>query len=144
MSSMLIHNIGTLLTGDLKEPLSKRNSLYIEDGQFTEMGTNRVEADTIIDAKGLLVSPGLIDGHVHPTIGDFTAAQNCTSWVTHYLHCGITRMVSAGEIHYPGLPFDLPDPKLFKGLARLTKLCYDGKNLPVSKWTRGRSSSPPE
>jgi len=34
-------------------------------------------------------------------------------------------MVSAGELHYPGLPFDKQDPKLFKGLARLTKNCYD-------------------
>lgn len=125
MSSLLIRNIGTLLTGDLKEPLSKKNSLYIEDGRFVEIGTERKDADTIVDAKGLLVSPGLIDGHVHPTIGDFTAAQNATSWVTNYCHCGITRMVSAGEIHYPGLPFDLQDPKLWKGLARLTKLSYD-------------------
>jgi enamidase len=125
MGSILIHNIGTLLTGDLNAPLSKKNSIYIEDGRFAEVGTKTSDADTIVDAKGMLVSPGLIDGHVHPTIGDFTAAQNSTSWVTHYLHCGVTRMVSAGEIHYPGLPFDLPDPKLFKGLARLTKLCYD-------------------
>lgn len=125
LSSLLIRNIGTLLTGDLKEPLSKQNSLYIEDGRFVEIGTERKDADTIVDAKGLLVSPGLIDGHVHPTIGDFTAAQNATSWVTNYCHCGITRMVSAGEIHYPGLPFDLQDPKLWKGLARLTKLSYD-------------------
>ena len=125
LSSILIRNIGTLLTGDLKEPLSKKNSIYIEDGRFVEIGTNRKDADTIVDAKGLLVSPGLIDGHVHPTIGDFTAAQNATSWVTNYCHCGITRMVSAGEIHYPGLPFDLQDPKLWKGLARLTKLSYD-------------------
>jgi enamidase len=125
MGSVLIHNIGTLLTGDLDAPLSAKNSIYIEDGRFAEIGTKRSDADTIVDAKGMLVSPGLIDGHVHPTIGDFSAAQNSTSWVTHYLHCGVTRMVSAGEIHYPGLPFDLPDPKLFKGLARLTKLCYD-------------------
>ena len=125
MSSLLIHHIGTLLTGNLESPLSPKDSLYIEDGRFAEIGTRRDTADTIVDAKGMLVTPGLIDGHVHPTIGDFTAAQNATSWVTHYLHCGITRMVSAGEIHYPGLPFDLQDSKLWKGLARLTKLCYD-------------------
>jgi len=125
VSSLLIRNIGTLLTGDLAEPLSEKNSIYIEDGRFAEIGSERKGADVVVDAKGLLVSPGLIDGHVHPTIGDFTAAQNATSWVTNYCHCGITRMVSAGEIHYPGLPFDLQDPKLWKGLARLTKLSYD-------------------
>jgi len=125
LSSLLIRNIGTLLTGDLKEPFSEESSIYIEGSRFVEIGTNRGDADTIIDAKGLLVAPGLIDGHVHPTIGDFTAAQNATSWVTNYCQCGVTRMVSAGEIHYPGLPFDLQDPKLWKGLARLTKLSYD-------------------
>jgi enamidase len=125
MGSILIHNIGTLVTGDLKDPISEADSLYIENGRFVEIGTQKRTADTVINANGLLVTPGLIDGHVHPTIGDFTAAQNSTSWVTHYLHCGITGMVSAGEIHYPGLPFDKEDPKLFKGLAHLTKNCYD-------------------
>lgn len=125
MKSILIYNIGTLITGDIKNPLSKEDSIYIEDGRFVELGTSRRDADVIINANGLLVAPGLIDGHVHPTIGDFTVAQNSTSWVTHYLHGGITRMVSAGELHYPGLPLDRQDPKLFKGLARLTKNCYD-------------------
>ncbi len=125
MQSTLIYNIGTLITGDIENPLSKEDSIYIEDGRFVELGTSRRDADVIINANGLLVAPGLIDGHVHPTIGDFTLAQNSTSWVTHYLHGGITRMVSAGELHYPGLPLDRQDPKLFKGLARLTKNCYD-------------------
>jgi len=125
MKSTLIYNIGTLITGDIENPLSEEDSIYIEDGRFIELGTSRRDADVIINANGLLVAPGLIDGHVHPTIGDFTLAQNSTSWVTHYLHGGITRMVSAGELHYPGLPLDRQDPKLFKGLARLTKNCYD-------------------
>ncbi len=125
MQSTLIYNIGTLITGDIENPLSKEDSIYIEDGRFVELGTSRRDADVIINANGLLVAPGLIDGHVHPTIGDFTLAQNSTSWVTHYLHGGITRMVSAGELHYPGLPLDRQDPRLFKGLARLTKNCYD-------------------
>ena len=125
MNSILIHNIGTLITGDIKDPLSKKDSIYIEDGRFVEVGTSKKDAEVVIDANRLLVTPGLIDGHVHPTIGDFTSAQNSTSWMTHYLHCGVTRMVSAGELHYPGLPFDSQDPKLFKGLARLTKTCFD-------------------
>ena len=125
MKSILIHNIGTLVTGDIKDPLSKEDRIYIESGRFAEVGTAKRSADIVINANGLLVAPGLIDGHVHPTIGDFTPAQNSTSWVTHYLHGGVTRMVSAGELHYPGLPFDKQDPELFKGLARLTKNCYD-------------------
>jgi enamidase len=90
MKSTLIYNIGTLITGDIENPLSKEDSIYIENGRFIELGTSRRDADVIINANGLLVAPGLIDGHVHPTIGDFTLAQNSTSWVTHYLHGGIT------------------------------------------------------
>ena len=125
MTSILIHNIGTLITGNIRDPLSKEESLLIEDGKFAEIGTGKKSADIVINANGLLAAPGLIDGHVHPTIGDFSSAQNSTTWVTHYLHCGITRMVSAGELHYPGLPFDKQDPALFKGLARLTRNCFD-------------------
>jgi len=124
-NSLLIHNIGTLISGDIHTPLHKADSLYIENGVIVEVGSSKKEADIIVDAKGLMVTPGLIDSHVHPTIGDFTSAQNSTSWMTHYLHGGITRMVSAGELHYPGLPFERQDPDLFKGLARLTKSCYD-------------------
>ncbi|MEM3112512.1 MAG: amidohydrolase family protein [Candidatus Anstonellales archaeon] len=125
MKSMLIYNIGTLVTGDLLNPLSSAHNIYIEDGRFVEIGTSRKNADIIINANNLMVTPGLIDGHVHPTIGDISAAQNATGWISHYLHGGVTRMVSAGELHYPGLPFDKADPELFKGLARLTKNCYD-------------------
>lgn len=125
MKSMLIYNIGTLVTGDLLNPLSSALNIYIEDGRFVEIGTSRKNADIIINANNLMVTPGLIDGHVHPTIGDISAAQNATGWISHYLHGGVTRMVSAGELHYPGLPFDKADPELFKGLARLTKNCYD-------------------
>jgi enamidase len=137
MKSILIHNIGTLITGDINNPLSKEDSIYIEDGRFVELGTSRRDADVIINANGLLVAPGLIDGHVHPTIGDFTVAQNSTSWVSHYLHGGITRMVSAGELHYPGLPLDRQDPQLFKGLARLTKNCYDRERPSAVKVDAG-------
>jgi len=125
MKSILIYNIGTLVTGDIRDPLAQADSIYIESGHFVEIGAARRNADILINANGLLVTPGLIDGHVHPTIGDFTSAQNSTSWVTHYLHGGLTRMVSAGELHYPGLPLDRQDPRLYKGLARLTKNCYD-------------------
>jgi enamidase len=33
-------------------------------------------------------------------------------------------MVSAGELHLPGLPIDKPDPEIFRSLALLTRSCY--------------------
>ncbi len=125
MTSVIIHHIGTLVTGDIRTPRSGATSLYIRDGLFKEIGTARTSADIVIDARGNMVTPGLIDSHVHPSFGDLTPVQNATNWITNYLHGGITRMVSAGELHLPGLPIDDPAPDLFRSLALLTRACYD-------------------
>lgn len=125
MASVLIYNIGTLITGDIKNPVSPADSIYIEDGLFREIGTERTQADTIINAQKNMVTPGLIDSHVHLSFGDFTPVQNATNWISNYLHGGTTRMVSAGELHLPGLPIDDPDPVVFRSLAIVTRACYD-------------------
>jgi len=122
--SILIHNIGTIVTGDIRDPISSAKTIYIEDGLIAEIGTDKKDADIIINANSLLVTPGLIDSHVHPVFGDFTPVQNSTNWISRYLHGGITRMVSAGELHLPGLPLEKPDPVLFKYLAILSRACY--------------------
>jgi enamidase len=72
MGSILIHNIGTLITGDIVEPINRGESIYIDDGIIAEVGTDRTTAEVVIDARGSMVTPGLIDSHVHPTFGDFT------------------------------------------------------------------------
>jgi enamidase len=41
-----------------------------------------------------------------------------------YLHGGTTTIVSAGELHLPGLPLDVPDPKPFRYLAVLARRCF--------------------
>src|SRR5439155_16838702 len=81
-------------------------------------------ADVVIDAHGITAMPGLIDSHSHPTIGEFTPAQNAQSWVTHYLHGGVTALVSAGELHLPGLPTP-PDARTAVALAHLARRCWD-------------------
>lgn len=125
MSSLLIKNIGALVTGDLKSPLRKADSIYIEDGIVRLIGNGvGQEADTVIDACGITAMPGLVDSHCHPTFGEFTPAQNSLSWITHYMHGGVTSMVSAGELHLPGLPLP-PDPKTAVSLALVAKRCFD-------------------
>ncbi|MDB5080245.1 MAG: adenine deaminase [Chloroflexi bacterium] len=123
MPSLLIHNIGAIATGDLAQPLRDEQTLFIEDGLIKEVGTTRQKADTVVDAQGLTLTPGLIDGHVHPVFGEFTPTQNSIGWQRFYMHGGTTTMVSAGELHVPGLPLDPPDPKTFKYLAVLSLRC---------------------
>ena len=129
MPSLLIHNLGGMVTGDWRQPLRQAESIYVEDGIVREIDSSRDDADTVINANGLLATPGLIDTHVHPTFGDFTPTQNSVGWMQSYMHGGVTSLVSAGELHVPGLPLDPPDPQLFKYLAVLAKRC--SVNFPL-------------
>jgi len=125
MSSILIKNIGALATGDLRNPLRQADSIYVEEGIVRAIGKGiDYRADSVVDARGITAIPGLVDSHSHPTFGDFTPAQNAFSWITHYMHGGVTALVSAGELHFPGLPLP-PEPKIALSLALLTKCCFD-------------------
>ena len=46
--------------------IDKQADVLVEDGKIAEIGDlGKTKADETIDAKGLIVSPGLIDMHVH-------------------------------------------------------------------------------
>ncbi len=125
MASLLIQNIGALITGDIDKPLASADSIYIEDGVIRAVGKNLARrADRVIDAQGITAIPGLIDSHSHPSIGEYTPAQNSLSWITNYMHGGVTALISAGELHMPGLPLP-PDARTALSLALVTKRCYD-------------------
>lgn len=121
----LVRNIGALVTGDCAQPLRRADSLYIEDGLIREIGSGIARAaHVVIDAHGITAMPGLIDSHSHPTFGDFTPAQDALGWITHYMHGGVTALISAGELHLPGLPTP-PDARTAMALAHLAKRCWD-------------------
>jgi len=125
MPSILIKNIGTLATGDLRNPLRSANSIFIDNGVVKEIenGISR-KADQVIDADGITAIPGLIDSHSHPSIGEYTPTQNSLGWITNYMHGGVTSLISAGELHLPGLPLP-PDARTALSVAIVTKKCYD-------------------
>lgn len=120
MSRLGIKNIGILVTGDVKNPISKENTIIVEDGKILKIGNESLleefKCDKVIDAKGTTVAPGLIDSHVHPVLGDFTPRQNTIGFINSSLHGGVTTMISAGEAHTPGRP---KDPAGTKALAIL-------------------------
>src|SRR4029453_7016605 len=125
MPSILIKNIGTLVTGKLESPLRQANSIFIKDGIVQAIGNNlNQNADQTIDANGITAIPGLIDSHSHPSIGEYTPAQNSLGWITNYMHGGVTSLISAGELHLPGLPLP-PDARTASYVAIVTKRCYD-------------------
>ena len=62
MQSILIQN-GTVL--DPSRVFERRADLLLRDGRVAAVGTNLGKADRVIDARGMYVTPGLIDIHVH-------------------------------------------------------------------------------
>jgi enamidase len=125
MATILIKNIGTLVTGKLESPIRQADSIFIKDGLVQAIGKGLAPAaDQIIDANGITAIPGLIDSHSHPSIGEYTPAQNSLSWITNYMHGGVTALISAGELHLPGLPLP-PDARTALSIAIVTKKCYD-------------------
>jgi len=108
---LVITNIAQILTGKLEEPLIDGDCVISVDGKITATGYQKdldtSQATTTVNANGTWLSPGLIDSHVHPVIGDFTPRQQQLNWIDSCLHGGVTTMISAGEVHAPGRPKDI-------------------------------------
>jgi enamidase len=118
MAKLLIKNIGKMVSGDIKNPLIDADALLIEDGRIAKIGKGlEVNAEKVIDAKGITLIPGLIDSHCHPVFGDFTPRQDQLGFIESSLHGGVTTMVSAGEVHLPGRPKDVAGTKALAILA---------------------------
>lgn len=121
MTSTLITNIGAFFTGSLQSPTASVTSLLIDEERISALNPDDgVSADRTINANGLAVLPGLVDGHVHPVFGEWTPTQDAIGWIGNYLHGGTTSMVSAGELHTPGLDYGNLTPDLVTSLAEVT------------------------
>ena len=121
----VITGIGRIVSGDLDGPLIDGDAISIVDGRIESFGSGvgTGDAETVIDAKGTTVIPGLIDSHVHPTLGDFTPRQRTIDFIESELHGGVTTAISAGEPHVPGRPKDVAG---VKALAIAVAKAYAG------------------
>ena len=63
--SLLIKNIKTLVTCDSQDRVREGVNLFIENGLIKNIGTEVFHADEVIDAKDMIVYPGLINTHHH-------------------------------------------------------------------------------
>lgn len=127
--SLAIVGIGTLLSGDMLDPLIEgADTVICRDGVITGIGNRDELVDEInssavvVDAHGSTVAPGLIDSHCHVVLGDYTPRQKTVDFLASYVHGGITSVVSPGEIHAQGRPHDAIG---VKALAIAARSCFE-------------------
>jgi enamidase len=120
-----IVNIGSIVSGDLDQPLVAGDTIVTEGDRIVSVGTASAQAveacDVVIDADRTTAIPGLIDSHVHITFGDFTPRQQTVGYLESYLHGGVTTAISASEVHVPGRPRDADG---VKALAVAAHKCF--------------------
>jgi enamidase len=122
-----IVNLGTIITGDWRDPYAAGDSIVMADGKITSVGSASSETlrncDVVIDADRATAIPGLIDSHVHITFGDYTPRQRTVGFLESYVHGGTTTSISASEVHVPGRPKDRDG---VKALALAARKCFEG------------------
>lgn len=118
-------NIGDSHAGDLAGTPVGGDAIVCENGRIGWIGAGDDvdvhSCDTVLDAAGAGVVPGLIDSHVHVAFGDYTPRQRTVGFLESYLHGGMTRAISASEVHVPGRPTDVVG---VKALAVAAQRCF--------------------
>ena len=108
---LAVRNIGMVLSGKIEQPVLDGDCVVAVGGRIEAFGFEKDldvdDSDTIIDANGVTLAPGLIDSHVHPVVGDYTPRQQQLHWIDSTLNGGVTTLISAGEVHMPGRPRDI-------------------------------------
>ncbi len=124
MVNSIIKNIGKVVTGSIRKPIEKWDSLLITDGKIAGFNVDSKamqDVQNVIDADGMTLIPGLYDSHTHPVFGGYSPRLKIIDWIESYLRGGITSMISTGELHLPGRPHD---PQGVKALAILASKSY--------------------
>ena len=122
----VIENLGRIVTGDYAAPLADADAVVISGARIAEVGyradVDDGGAEVVIDAGGGTLAPGLIDSHCHVVIGDYTPRQKTVDFLESYVHGGVTRCISASEVHAPGRPRDVAG---VKALALTAQRCFE-------------------
>lgn len=109
----VIKNIGLIVTGDINKPTLNKSKILVKNGLIKKIGDDKTikdsEAETVIDANGMMVIPGLIETHAHITFHDYSAICQAMNWMENLAYCGITTLISEG-LHAWGLGRYYDDP----------------------------------
>lgn len=119
MKRIAVTNIGTMVSGDLEKDIIDADTIVVEDGKIgmigkeTRLRLNHV--DTVLDAGGTTLIPGLIESHAHPVLlrsGPFLrdvhlpemgkSKIHISGWLEASMHAGVTTILSAGELTVSG------------------------------------------
>ncbi len=65
MASLLVKDIDTLISCDGDDRVYENANLYAEDGIIRSIGPETPTADRVIDGRGMLCYPGLVNTHHH-------------------------------------------------------------------------------
>lgn len=126
VSSAAITNLGQIVTGDLTSPFADADTILVSEGHISAMGEGLAfdpsDYEVVLDGMGNTAAPGLIDSHVHVVLGDYSPRQQTVGFLESYVHGGITRCMSASEVHAPGRP---TDPSGVKALALTAHRCFE-------------------
>lgn len=119
---LVIKNIGQIVSGDIAEPYLEGDAIVVSDQEIEAVGTEKEldaeRADVVVDAHGTTVVPGLMDSHIHPTLGDFSPRQRALDFIAMEVQGAVTSLISAGEVHVPGRPKDREGIKALAIAAR--------------------------
>lgn len=133
MKKVLITNCGPIMTGDIQQPTARGEVIWVEDGTIRYIGDNKPEfekeADAILDAQGLFVSPSMIDAHCHMPMNDYLPQYKAVDVVENYMGGGISSMISQGP-RMPGLPNSVRGAK---ALAIAGKEIWDNNRVRRAK-----------
>lgn len=129
MNTLAVTGAATVFSGDVEAPIVHgADTVIVTDGTISSVGSARElkaaidNADTVVDARGSTIAPGLVDSHCHVVLGDYTPRQKTVDFLASYVHGGITSVVSPGEIHAPGRPHTAVG---VKSLAIAARTCFE-------------------
>jgi enamidase len=80
-----IVNLGKIITGDWRDPITQGDTIIMDEGVILSVGTaSTVDVsicDVVIDADGSTAIPGFIDSQIHNTFGDYTPRQKTVGFL---------------------------------------------------------------
>lgn len=138
MESILLTNIGCMISGDLDTGIIEADCLAIRNGLIERVGAlskfNQDEYDLVVDVNGQTVTPGFMDAHVHNGMEDYNACLQAAGILEEALLNGTITMISEGE-QGPGYPRFYGDKEGMKAQAvfahRLFKNYRPGNGLKL-------------